>query len=96
MSLVRNEVTTPDLRPMGAGGTHSLGNRFDRKSLQPGENIAPEIDAIERAVVTPLRNRAPLLHRRLRSPLLRLGRVRRVVARFSHGRDLGWASRFER
>jgi hypothetical protein len=58
---MRYKPTTTHLRAVRSAAAHRFGDHAHRQTLQLRQNIAPEIDAIERPVIPPRRSGFPLL-----------------------------------
>jgi len=87
MPLMRHELAARHLRAMREARAHGPSDNAHGHTLQLRQNIAPEIDAIERPVIAPRYDGASLLRRRCGTALLRFRRRCRIVAGRAHAGD---------
>jgi hypothetical protein len=84
---MRNDVPIAHFRPVRNARAHCLGDHAHRQALELGQNVAPEVHAIERSVIAPRNQGFALLRGRSGTAALHLGRPRRIVARCAHADD---------
>jgi hypothetical protein len=92
---MRHKLSAAHLRAVRGAAAHCFGDHAHGHALQPRQNVAPEVHAIERSVIAPRVGSFALL-RGGRSPTaLHFSRLRGIVACCAHRSDLGRASSLE-
>jgi hypothetical protein len=77
---MRHKLSASHLRAVRGTRTHGLGNRAHWQALQFRQNIAPEIHAIERAIIAPRDDGFALLRSRSSAAALSFERSARILA----------------